>query len=211
MKKAERQILANVIFSCVFLVLFVGCSSGKKKNEIDLSNVRFEEGDIVFRRGLGAKSNAVLYADKEGAYSHVGIIVKQDSEFMVVHITPGEREKNEKEDRIKMESPERFFSSMRAESGAVVRLKDSPDYAEKAAREACRLFRKGILFDHDYLLEDADKMYCSEMVWNAYLSVGKDITGGRRSKIENFPLYSGTYIFPSDLLKSDEVTLIYKF
>lgn len=210
MKKNGIRLLICVVFSCVFYLLFAKCSG--KKTEIDLSAVRFEEGDIVFRKGIGAKSNAVLYADKEGTYSHAGIIVKPDSVFMVVHITPGEREKEEKEDKIKMEFPEQFFSSERAQSGAVVRLKkDSLEYAEKAAREAYRLFREGILFDHDYLLEDSVKMYCSEMIWRVYLSGGKDISQGRRSTIENFPLYSGTYIFPSDIFKNDELTLIYKF
>jgi len=179
---------------------------------IDWHTVDFQEGDIVFRRGIGAKSNAVLFADKEGMYSHMGIIVKPDSVFMVVHITPGEREKGEKEDKIKMELPEQFFASDRAQNGAVVRLKeDSLEYAGRAAQEAYRLYRKRILFDHDYSLEDSVKMYCSEMVWHAYLSAGKDISCGRRSKIESSPIYAGTYIFPSDIFKNDELTLIYKF
>ena len=199
------------LFTCIFLVLLVGCFD--KKNEFNLSDIHFEEGDIVFRKGLSTKSNAVLYADKDGIYSHVGIIVKPepDSGFVVIHITPGEREKEGKEDRIKMESLEQFFSPKRAENGAVVRLKDSLEYAEIAAKEALRLYQKGILFDHDYDLEDSTKMYCTELIWNAYLSGGKDITSGRRSEIENAPIYSGTYIFPSDILKDDALTLIYQF
>jgi len=209
MKKAGIIFLVGLIFSCVSLFLFFECS-GKKSN-IDLSTVRFEEGDIIFRRGIGAKSNAVLHADKNGMYSHAGIIVKRDSVFMVIHITPGEREKEENEDKIKIELPEQFFSPERAQYGAVIRLKDSLEYSVNAAREAFRLLEEGVLFDHDYLLEDSGKMYCTEMIWRAYLSVGKDITRGQRSKIENFPMYSGTYIFPSDIFDNDEFTLIYKF
>ena len=176
-----------------------------------MSAVHFEEGDIIFRRGTGAKSNAVSHADKKGIYSHVGIIVKRDSVFMVIHITPGEREKGEEKDKIKIELPERFFSPDRAQYGAVIRLKDSLEYSANAAQEAFRLLEEGILFDHDYLQEENGKMYCTEMIWRAYLSGGKDITRGRRSVIENFPLYSGTYIFPSDIFDNDEFTLIYKF
>jgi uncharacterized protein YycO len=209
MKKAGIIFLVGLIFSCVFLFLFSECSG--KKSKFDLSTVRFEEGDIIFRRGIGAKSNAVSSADKKGIYSHVGIIVKRDSVFMVIHITPGEREKGENEDKIKIESPEQFFSSDRAQYGAVIRLKDSLEYSANAAQEAFRLLEEGTLFDHDYLLEDSGKMYCTEMIWRAYLSGGKDITRGRRSIIENFPLYSGTYIFPSDIFDNDEFTLIYKF
>ena len=209
MKKAGIIFLVGLIFSCVFLFFFFNCSD--KKSKIDLSTVRFEEGDIVFRKGIGAKSNAVLHADKNGIYSHVGIIVKRDSVFMVIHITPGEREEGENEDKIKIELPEQFFSAERAQYGAVIRLKDSLEYSANAAHEAFRLLEEGILFDHDYLLEDSEKMYCTEMIWHAYLSGGKDITRGRRSVIENFPLYSGIYIFPSDVFDNEEFTLIYKF
>ena len=209
MKKAGILFFASLVFSCAFLVLFFNCSG--KKEEINLPAIRFEEGDIVFRKGLGTKSNAVLHADKNGIYSHVGIVVKQDSLFMVIHITPGEREDGETEDRIKIELLEQFFSLERAQCGAVIRLKDSLEYATNAGQEAFRMLREGILFDHDYLLEESGKMYCTELIWHAYLSAGKDITRGRRSTIENVPLYSGTYIFPSDIFENDEFTIIYKF
>ena len=209
MKKAGIIFLAVLVFLSVFSVLFFNYSD--KKEEIDLSEVRFEEGDIVFRRGIGTKSNMVSHADKKGIYSHVGIVVKQDSVFMVIHITPGERENGDTEDRIKIELPEHFFSFKRAQLGAMIRLKDSLEYGVSAAREAHQLLQKGILFDHDYSLENSDKMYCTELIWQAYLSAGKDITQGRRSRIENMPLFSGTYIFPSDIFDNDEFTLIYKF
>ena len=199
-----------MIFLCLIIILLVGCSQTTDNSNIN--SCSFEEGDIVFRRGIGAKSNVVLHADKDGLYSHVGIIIKQDSVFMVVHITPGEREKGEKEDKIKIELPETFFSKKRARSGAVIRLKDSIEYAERAAKEARQLYQKGIFFDHDYILDnDTSKMYCTELIWKVYLSGGKDITQGRRSKLENFPLFSGTYIYPSDIFVNDEFKLIYTF
>jgi hypothetical protein len=199
------------LFACIFLILLIGCYD--KKNGFELSDIHLKEGDIVFRKGLSTKSNAVLHADKDGIYSHVGIIVKPEfnSGFMVIHVTPGEREKGEKEDRIKMETLAQFFSPQKAEHGAIFRLTDSFEYAEKATQESYRLYQKGILFDHDYNLEDSTEMYCTELIWHAYLSGGKDITSGRRNEIANVPIYSGTYIFPSDILKEDALTLIYQF
>ena len=208
MKKDRKSFFAGIL-SFVTFVLIVGCSG--KTDKINRLEYDFREGDIVFRRGTGAKANVVLQVDKEGLYSHVGIIVERDSEFMVVHITPGERQEGETEDRIKMEKPEQFFSRKRAKHGAVIRLKDSLEYAQKASAEAYRLYQKGITFDHDYMLEDSTKMYCTELIWKAYLSGGKDVTQGRRSRLENVPLFSGEYIYPSDIFANEEFKLIYKF
>jgi len=209
MKRVGIIFLAVLILLTVFSLLFFKYSG--KKEEIDLSAVHFEEGDIAFRRGIGTKSSVVSHVDKKGIYSHVGIVVKQDSVFMVIHITPGERENGETEDKIKMELPEQFFSLKKAQFGALIRLKDSLEYGANAAQKALQLLQEGILFDHDYSLENSDKMYCTELIWQTYLSAGKDVTQGRRSSVENMPLYSGTYIFPSDIFDNDEFTLIYKF
>jgi hypothetical protein len=204
LKKQIKPLIVGII-----IILFCACSH--KEPAADLSGVDLAEGDLVFRKGRGIKSEAVLQADTSGIYSHSGIVVKQNSTFMIVHVTPGEREKEEKVDRIKMETPEQFFSADRAQCGAIYRLSDSLNVPSAAAQQAVRLWNKGILFDHDYVLEDSTKMYCTELVWYAYQLAGKDITNGKRSEIVNFPLFSGIYIFPSDICKNNEFSLIYKF
>jgi hypothetical protein len=192
---------------CLFL--FAACSY--RQTAVDFSRIALEEGDLVFRRGIGVKSQAVLSADTAGIYSHSGIVVRLDSGYRIIHVTSGEREKGEKEDRIKIESPETFFAADRAEHGAVYRIKEARNYAAEAASHAKRLLEKGVLFDHDYVLEDTTQLYCTELVWYVYQLAGKDITNGKRSELNNFPLFSGVYIFPSDLYGNNEFNLIYKF
>lgn len=187
-----------------------GCSPNSE-TAVVASEIDLAEGDLVFRRGLGAKSRAVLTADPEGFYSHSGIVVKPDSTFMIVHVTPGERGAGEMADRIKMETPEQFFARDRAQYGAVYRLTDSLDMLSTAARQAVRLWHKGVLFDHEYVLSDSTKMYCTELVWYVYQLAGKDITNGKRSEVTNMPLFSNSYIFPSDIYKNENISLIYKF
>ena len=197
--------LKKGIIPAIALFLLTTCSRRDEKR--DFQSVVFAEGDLIFRKGLGAKSGAVLYADVSGIYSHVGILVRQDSAFRIVHVTPGEQP----EDLIKSDSPEEFWASGKAEHGAVYRLKDASPYAAEAAQQALRLLHKGILFDHDYKLNDSTRMYCTELVWYLYLLTGKDVSSGKRSELENVPMYSGTYIFPSDIYTNDEFQLIYKF
>lgn len=192
------------------LLLFSACSRRGGNEMIHFDSLALRNGDIVFRKGVGHKSDFVIYADTGGVYSHVGIVVQKDSNFMVIHITPGEAENKSAEDTIKMESLNNFFSSGRAEAGAIMRLKDDSTNMQ-ASKYALRILEKKILFDHDYSLKDSSKMYCTELLWHAYLSAGRDITQGRRSILKDYPLFSGTYIFPSDIYKNDSLVCIYQF
>ena len=190
----------------IIIFLFISCSQKQQKS---FENIEFQQGDLVFRKGMGVKSRTVLHIDSLGAYSHTGIVVLKDSIFQVVHITPGERENGEKVDKIKIESISEFWQKNKAEHGAIYRLKDN-SLGEIAAQQALRLLQKEILFDHDYKLNDTTEMYCTELVWYSYLQTGKDISFGKRSVV-NSPLCKGTYIFPSDIYTDNEFILIYKF
>jgi len=109
-----------------------------------------EEGDIVFRRGISSKSQAVMYADKSGKFSHTGIIVKTEQGMKVIHITPDEGTSEETMDRIKMEDITDFFADNRSEAGCIARLGKSSGYASKAALYAIKIYERNILFDHKY-------------------------------------------------------------
>ncbi len=194
---------------------------------------------MLFRKGRGTKTRAVMAADRDGIYSHAGIAVIRGGKLMVVHITPGERVDGDSVDRIKCETPAEFFGTARAGSGAVYRVcapakgNDSTKSAECGARsglyagDTCPAgigcgpavaryvvaqLELGVEFDHDYDLEDSTKMYCTELVWRAYIAGGVDVTSGKRSELRNFPVYSGVYIFPSDIYKNrDILELIFAF
>ena len=191
-----------------FIICIVSFSCGRQA-EFSIGEISFEEGDLVFRKGLGIRTQAVLYSDSLGIYSHTGIVVLKDSVFQVVHITPGERKKNENVDKIKIEPISDFWKKDRASHGAVYRLRNNI-WGKEAAQQASRLLQKGVLFDHHYLLSDTTEMYCTELVCYSYTQAGKDITFGQRSVL-NMPLYAGTYILPSDIYTNSDFILVYKF
>ncbi|MDR0619459.1 MAG: hypothetical protein LBG17_06135 [Bacteroidales bacterium] len=193
-----------LIFVCV-------CCCTCKQEDCLERQIKFEQGDIIFRRGYGLKSRAILNVDTSSAYSHCGIVVLTEDKgsASVIHITPGERNKDENVDKIKIESIADFWRNDKAKHGAVYRLKNNR-WGENAAQEAFRLLEKCILFDHDYQLQDTCTMYCTELVYQAYLKAGKDITFGKRSVL-NVPMYSGTYIFPSDIYTNDDFMVIFSF
>lgn len=193
-------------FVLVFSFLLLACG---QKSECSFENIDFREGDLIFRKGTGTKSRAVIYADSLSIYSHVGIVVLRDSAFQVVHITPGERENGETEDRIKAEPVTDFWRKNRASHGAVYRL-ENDSWSKKASEQALRLLQKSVLFDHNYTLNDTTEMYCTEFVHYVYEKAGKDISFGRRSEF-NIPKYTGSYILPSDIYANDAFILVYKF
>ncbi len=185
----------------------LACSggSGVQSGTIFPQDVTLTPGDVVFRRGSGVTSHAVLIAEKGGAYSHVGIVVDSAGVPMVVHAVPYEDD----EDRVKMESPQDFFAAMRAQEGAVYRHADS-DVARQAAEAAVRVYRRGVLFDHSYDDSDTTKMYCTELVVFAYGKTSKPLSG-IRSRHLHLVGFESDCILPSALLECKDFKKVTTF
>ncbi|MDR1746016.1 MAG: hypothetical protein LBR49_01920 [Tannerella sp.] len=204
-----KDISVHILIVLNMITGMVACSS--KAERRNFAGIPFAEGDIVFRKGMGMKSQAVIRVDSLGLFSHSGIVVRVDSCFKIVHITPDERQNGETEDIIKMELPETFWGTDKAQRGAVYRLTDNDSAPHTAAHHALRLLHKGIVFDHDYDLTDSTKLYCTELIWYVYWLAGTDISSGKRSLLKNMPMSSGTYILPSDIYTNSELNLIFHF
>lgn len=199
-----------IILVCLgILFLFFGCT--QKRKQFLFPEKPLSEGDLVFRRGTGLASRAVLTVDqKGGGYSHVGIVVKDSGNWKVVHAVPGEADKPGEPDRVKMEPIGLFFACDRAVSGAVMRVGASPAILSRAARRAVGLYREGVLFDHHYDKEDTTAMYCTELIEFVYSHAGLDLTEKKCSRT-GFPGFSGVYILPSDIQSSKYLKLVESF
>ena len=188
-----------MLFSLVTLL----CCQHESERCIMPEDCELRAGDIVFRRGGSVTSNAVLLADRSGHYSHVGIVVDSAGVMMVVHAVPGEPEYEGDPDRVKMESPSRFFSSLNACKGEVCRARDSVA-ARQAATAALAIYHKGVLFDHDYNSEDTTLLYCTQLVIEAYHKAGVQLTGPPTHSYD-LPLLRCTCWLPSDIYQSKEI------
>ena len=182
-------------------LLFASCIQSEKPKSILPDDCQLKTGDVVFRRGGGLTSHVVLAADVNGNYSHLGIVVDSAGVKMVVHAVPGEPDYDGDEDRVKMDTPEQFFSTALTTIGEVCRPKDTI-IGRKAAEVAMRQYRKHVLFDHDYNDMDTTKMYCTELVAYAYRMAGYELIGKERHKVD-LPFLKVECIFPSDIYSSD--------
>ncbi|MDR2894910.1 MAG: hypothetical protein LBU97_05560 [Alistipes sp.] len=211
------------MLTVVLTVALAACGGGRQQvRDFTPIEAALREGDIVFRRGTGMVSHAVMAADRGGAYSHTGIVVLDGGALKIVHVVPGEPDASGVKDRIKAEEPKIFFAPDRAVEGAVMRLQDEAGAADsiaagsgnsiaaRAARRALALVEKEIAFDHDYDLEDTTRMYCTELLQFVFEREGCDITDGARSHIAA-PGFRGDYILPTDIQNSPRVRPIYRF
>lgn len=185
----------------LFVVVMASCSSHTSYRCLLPQDVTLEAGDVVFRRGCGFTSHAVLFADREGNYSHVGIVVDSCGTLLVVHAVPGEPDFEGDPDRVKADLPERFFSTEFTSIGEVCRPA-SQQVAARAAEVAWQVYQRHTLFDHDYDDADTTRMYCTELVAFAYRRAGCDIVQGRQHYV-NLPFMQRDCVFPSDIHASD--------
>lgn len=165
-------------------------------------------GDIVLRCGYGVESTVVT-TRSQSSYSHIGMLYydTHDSTWMVIHVVPGE----DKPEYVKKESVYDYFSSMRAQTGAWLRVECSDSIAAKAAEYVHNKWKEKILFDNQYLLSDSTQLYCTELIWRAYNKQGIDITNGRRHSVPSMFSDDGSCIFPSDIEKSENTLFVKPF
>lgn len=192
------------------LIVYIGmamsaCHSTVSRVEVSGQD-EWREGDLVLRCGNGMESRVVTQRS-HSIYSHIGLL-HYDSlcgEWQVVHAVPGEDEP----EYMKAEPIDLFFCPERAKNGAWLRVRCNDSVAREAVRYALTKVDKHILFDNDYLLEDSTCLYCTELVWRAFMAQGIDLSNGRRHSLPTVFSKEGEAIFPSDIEQS-ETTLFVK-
>lgn len=193
-----------------FCITLCACSNNYTNYKCIMpEGAELKAGDVVFRRGGGFTSQVVLVADRKGNYSHTGIVVEAEGKTMIVHAVPGEHDFDGDVDRVKMDTPERFFSSEYASIGEICRSADSLA-AINAALEAYNIYKRNVLFDHDYNDADTTKMYCTELVVHAFKKAGVTLVGPERHEVR-LPILRINCIFPSDIHESPYLETVLTF
>ena len=201
--KKSRYIAALFVFICVAL----SACSGKQGHVeiIDLSDsTEWRDGDIALRRGWGMESRAVTVKG-QSTYSHSGLLHynNRNRTWEVIHAVPGEDDP----EYLKAEQLSAFYSKERARSGAWLRVDCSDSIAKQAVEYALLKVDEKALLDNDYLLADTTKLYCTELIWRSFLTVGIDVSSGNRHSAPRLVCAEEECIFPNDLEKS--VTTLY--
>lgn len=163
--------LKKILRLVLLFILFISFEQCSKPRPLILSfSDKLENGDLIFRRGRSVESHAVLMADKDGEFSHVGIICKENSQIYVIHAVPGESKG--KQDYIKKDKLEDFLQPERASRFAVYRSDFSKKIKMNAVNYALDCYKKKLIFDDKYDLSTDDKLYCTEFIYKAFKTAG---------------------------------------
>lgn len=175
--------------------------AGERRPELPRAD-RLREGDVVFRRGRSVLSNVVLSADAAAGFSHVGLLRGNGRRFEVIHAIPGEGDGAP--GGVVAEPLEEFLAPAVAAGFAVYRPR-ATGVGAVAARAAARLLHRP--FDSRFDLATASHVYCTELVWLAYLRAGVDLADGQLDQLD-LPLHRGPVLLLSRLRESRHLVRI---
>ena len=201
--KTKKGSTTCAAFFVTLLVILSGCNGRSHRATVPLDlgdSTLWREGDIALRCGWGAESRAVT-AKGRSTYSHVGLLHHDSIRgcWQVIHAVPGEDEP----EYLKAEPIAVFYGTERARIGAWLRVNCSDSLARLTTTYALQKVSDSVLFDNSYLLEDTTQLYCTELVWRSYLSVGIDVSGGNRHDVTRFFSAEGECLLPSDIEMSN--------
>jgi hypothetical protein len=150
----------------------------------------------VFIRGKSFRSAVVrLLEASNHDYSHVGIVSLENGRPFIIHARPAN---DAMADTVTKETWDAVLFPDRVECATVFRLADlsiANRVGLQASTVAQEFEREALPFDHEFKLTTPQKLYCTELVWRAYLAAGVDLRG-------SFFGSDRTYLLPSDLIES---------
>jgi len=130
-------------------------------------------GDLLFRHGTGFFSPYFMKAgSKPSPYSHIGLVANKDGQLMVLHAEASEFTGI---GGVRVEPLEIFLSQENARKAAVYRVIATHDQRQKAVDYAFGTYRRKVPFDTAFDAVDQSRLYCTELVWQAYRSAGLDL------------------------------------
>ncbi|MDP2172687.1 MAG: YiiX/YebB-like N1pC/P60 family cysteine hydrolase [Candidatus Cloacimonadaceae bacterium] len=129
----------------------------------------FQGGDILLRKGNNIVSDMIISAFPGGkGMSHCGILVRGNERWMVIHTISG---RISAFDGIRINTVKDFIAG--AHQNKVMHVQPVfPINRELVSQRAFYHLQRKAAFDHDFDLNESDKLYCSELVRKVYLEAG---------------------------------------
>lgn len=126
---------------------------------------KLQEGDIILRRGYGYFSDMIAnHLNTKGFdVTHAGILIQKEKEWFVIHSLASDVSEI---DGMQIQKLTDFLKYSQPKKIMVCRYKNASENQRiQIAIEAQKLLDLKIPFDHKGNIEDASKMYCTEMIW----------------------------------------------
>jgi len=204
----------KIYLAAILLIVFVSAVLWQRnhiatpeKMPFDVEMIR--SGDLVFRKGRGIFSDIFKkIGDIDSPFSHVGIVYIEGNDVFTIHTEASELTGV---GCAKKEQLSKFIDSRNAVTYAFYSIDGLGSASIKQVlKTALKYVNDKIPFDTKFNLRDDDKLYCTELVYKAFKTVGIDLVGKPNMiQVPNFNSLKKIEAIPvGQLLKSELIKLI---
>jgi Permuted papain-like amidase enzyme, YaeF/YiiX, C92 family len=128
------------------------------------------DGDLAFRRTEGLVGQLVLAGDREASFTHVGIVARLANGLHVIHAIPSRDDGTG--GHVVVEPLDEFARPSVVAPAFLRPVVASPRAVQSAVAWAQRHATARTPFDANFDLASDSTLYCTELVWRAYLAGG---------------------------------------
>lgn len=189
-----------IAFIATLIIPSVLKNRGDNNEQVVIDSTGLRNGDLLLRNGRSGVSSIVTTVS-QGDFSHIGLALHTSSGWQVIHAVPSETAHPDSPDILKCEAIETYYQKDRAVKGARAQVNCPDHMAQQAVQLALKKVKEHTEFDHHYNLEDTTELYCTELIWHVYKSIGIDLAENRRHEMI-IPGTSNQFLFPSDIWNS---------
>ena len=197
-------------------MLFVLVFAGKKYVLGNNTKLEYQNGDMILQTNTSGQGLAIQLATNS-KYTHIGVLFKENNEWMVYEAVQPVQKVTLSEFILRGENSQ--YTILRLKNDSLVKL-------DHVTQKMKNYLLKQIDKDYDWVFNwSEEEMYCSELVYKAYLNAGIKISDTKLLKDyklshpivqaqlkerygNNIPL-NDTMVAPSDIANGNRLKVVF--
>jgi uncharacterized protein YycO len=208
--------MKKILYIPLVLMLFVLVFAGKKYVFGNKTKLEYQNGDMILQTNTSGQGLAIQLATNS-KYTHIGVLFKENNEWMVYEAVQPVQKVTLSEFILRGENSQ--YTVLRLKNDSLVKL-------DHVTQKMKNYLLKQIDKDYDWVFNwSEEEMYCSELVYKAYLNVGIKISDTKLLKDyklshpivqaqlkerygNNIPL-NDTMVAPSDIANGNRLKVVF--
>lgn len=208
--------MKKILYIPLVLMLFVLVFAGKKYVFDNKIKLEYQNGDMILQTNTSGQGLAIQLATNS-KYTHIGVLFKENNEWMVYEAVQPVQKVTLSEFILRGENSQ--YTILRLKNDSLVKL-------DHVTQKMKNYLLKQIDKDYDWVFNwSEEEMYCSELVYKAYLNAGIKISDTKLLKDyklshpivqaqlkerygNNIPL-NDTMVAPSDIANGNRLKVVF--
>jgi uncharacterized protein YycO len=208
--------MKKILYIPLVLMLFVLVFAGKKYVFGNKTKLEYQNGDMILQTNTSGQGLAIQLATNS-KYTHIGVLFKENNEWMVYEAVQPVQKVTLSEFILRGENSQ--YTILRLKNDSLVKL-------DHVTQKMKNYLLKQIDKDYDWVFNwSEEEMYCSELVYKAYLNAGIKISDTKLLKDyklshpivqaqlkerygNNIPL-NDTMVAPSDIAEDHRLKVVF--